>query len=344
VNHPQTDLPVVPDDPLLTLTADFPQFKIWREETVGGRCHYIARGLHPDTHPHTVVTGDPAELRATLTKQTSQPFDAGTPSIARVYDRWLGGKDNFAADRAVADSLSEEFPEIADLARANRQFVIRAVRHVAAAGITQFIDIGTGLPTSPSIDETVRRLQPAACVAYVDCDPVVLVHARAILAGHRGVVVVSGDMRRPHEILSDPGLRLVIDLSRPVCIMLTSVLHFVTPAEADAIVATFVSAMAPGSYLILSSGTSTGTSPELIARLAAAYQDTTVVSGRSEAEIAAYFTGLELLPPGLVDVWAWRSDAPRSRLATGSARLIGAVGRKPGVRRSDPPIQGTDRA
>jgi hypothetical protein len=329
VNHPQTDLPLALDDPLPALTADFPQFKIWREETVGGRCHYIARGLRPDIHPHTVVTNDPAELRAALAPETSQPFNPGVPSIARLYDRWLGGKDNFAADRAVADELSEEFPEIADIARANRQFVIRAVRQVAAVGITQFIDVGTGLPTPPSIDETVRKLQPGALVAYVDCDPVVLAHARAMLAGNRGVVVVPGDARRPREILDNPALRAAIHLGKPVCIVLASVLHFVAPAEADAIVAAFVEAMAPGSYLILSSGTSTGTNPALLARLAAAYQGTAVVSGRSEAEIVGYFTGLELLPPGLVDVWAWRPDAAQSRPVRGSARILGAVGRKP---------------
>jgi hypothetical protein len=160
-------------------------------------------------------------------------------------------------------------------------------------------------------------------------DPVVLVHARAMLAGNRGVVVVSGDMRHPQEILSKPGLRAVIDLGKPVCILLASVLHFVTPAEADAIVATFTGAMTPGSYLILSSGTSTRTGPALIARLAAAYQAIAVVSGRTEAEIAAYFNGLEVLPPGLVDVWAWQPEAPRRRPVEPGARIICGVGRKP---------------
>jgi transcriptional regulator with XRE-family HTH domain len=129
------------------------------------------------------------------------------------------------------------------------------------------------------------------------------------------------------------GLRAVIDLSKPVCILLASVLHFVTPAEADAIVAAFVDAMAPGSYLVLSTGTSTGTSPALIARLADAYQGTSVVSGRSKTEIAAYFTGLDLLPPGLVDVWAWRPHTPQALQTPGGARILGAVARKlvPGV-------------
>ena len=341
MDYPQADLSVAPRDPLPQLNAEFPDFQIWREDTVGGRCHYIARSLHPGTHPHTVVTGDPDELRATLTHEDGQRFDPGVPSIARVYDRWLGGKDNFAADRLVADALSEEFPEIAEVARANRQFVVRAVAHVATAGITQFIDIGTGLPTPPSIDETVRRIQPSACVAYVDCDPVVLVHTRAMLAGNRGVVVISGDMRRPQEILGNPRLRAVIDLGKPVCILLASVLHFVAPAEADTIVATFTDAMASGSYLILSSGTSSDTNPALIARLAAAYQGTAVVSGRSEAEIAGCFTGLELLPPGLADVWAWRPDATQSRPVRGSGRILGAVGRKPAASHPSPDPDGT---
>jgi S-adenosyl methyltransferase len=258
-----------------------------------------------------------------------RPFGFGCPSIARVYDRWLGGKDNYAADRYVADTVAAQFPEVALLARANRQFVTRAVAHVAFQGITQFIDIGTGLPAAPSTGAIASTAQPGARIAYVDNDPVVLCHARALLAGGPGVAVVAGDLRQPGAILGSPDLRGLIDLRQPVCLILASVLHFVTAAQADAAVAAFTAAMAPGSYLICSAGTSTGTSPALIAGLQAAYQGATVVTGRPEAEIAAYFDGLDLVPPGLTDVWAWRPDRQWFWPPPPSARILGGAARKP---------------
>ena len=142
-----------------------------------------------------------------------RPFEPGGPNIARVYDRWLGGKDNYAADRYVADTVAAQFPEVALVARANRQFVARAVAHVAFKGITQFIDVGAGLPATPGVDAIARKAQPGARVAYVDNDPVVLCHARALLAGGPGVAVVAGDMRQPGAILGSPELRGLIDLA-----------------------------------------------------------------------------------------------------------------------------------
>jgi O-methyltransferase involved in polyketide biosynthesis len=246
-----------------------------------------------------------------------------------MYDRWLGGKDNFEADRHAADAVAAEFPEIAQVAHANRQFVARAVAAVAAEGISQYIDIGAGLPTSPSIRQITQQADPSARAAYIDNDPVVLAHARAILAADPGVAVIAGDLRQPAAILTSPELRDLIDLNRPVCVILAAVLHFIPPDEADAITAAFRQAMAPGSYLIASSGTSTGTSPALINRLAAAYQDTAIVTGRTIDEIAGYFTGLHLAPPGLTDVWAWRPNTQRHRPPPRTARILGAVGRKP---------------
>jgi hypothetical protein len=323
------DRRTMPDE-LACLREQFPGFRIWREET-WGRIRYIARSQRTGLNPHTVVTDDFGELRTALDaapEPPSRPFGFGGPSIARVYDRWLGGKDNYEADRYVADTVAAEFPEVALVAQANRQFVARAVAHVAFKGITQFIDVGTGLPATPSVDAVASKAQPGARIAYVDNDPVVLCHARAILAGGPGVAVVAGDMRQPGAILDSPELRGLIDLSQPVCVILASVLHFVTAPEADAAVAAFTAAMAPGSYLICSAGTSTGTSPALIARLQAAYQGTTVVTGRPEAEIAGYFDGLDLVPPGLTDVWAWRPDRQWFWPPPPSARIIGGVARK----------------
>jgi O-methyltransferase involved in polyketide biosynthesis len=257
------------------------------------------------------------------------PLDARAPNIARAYNYLLGGKDHYAADRKAADSVLADFPEIALVARANREFVTRSVRHVARLGVTQFIDAGAGLPASPAVHEAAQQAAPAARAAYVDNDPLVLAHARALLAGGPGVTVVDGDLRDPEAILGSPALRGLIDLGQPLCVLLTSVLHFLTAAEADAAVAAFTTAMAGGSYLIVSAGTSTGTDPALIEGLRSAYAGASVITGRTEQEIAAWFTGLDLLPPGLVEVQAWRPASRRYWLTSTSARMVGAVGRKP---------------
>jgi O-methyltransferase involved in polyketide biosynthesis len=293
------------------------------------------------------VSGDMSELRPALASDLWQPrdgrvkpFDPCRPNIARVWNRWLGGKDSHGADRAAADALAAEFPEIALVARASRQFVTRAVGHVGAQGITQYIDIGAGLPLSPAVHDVARTAQPGARVAYVDNDPVVLCHADALLAVDCGIAVVPGDVRDLDGILSSAELRAVIDLRQPVCIVLAAVLHFVTAAEADAITAAVAAAVAPGSYLIVSAGTSTGTSPALIAGLAAACQGTTAVTFRAEAEIGAWFDGLDPVPPGLVDVWAWRPVGEWYWPAPPSVRMLGAAARKADVGRGRPEAGG----
>jgi S-adenosyl methyltransferase len=299
-----TTWPAISDDltSLHALRADFPHYRFWRE-SARNRTRYVARTQYGGGSPHTVVTGDLAELRAALAGSAApwptagEPAGAGVPNIAGMYSRWLGGRDNGASDRAAADDVLTEFPAVERVARANRQFVIRAAAHVAAAGVSQFIDIGAGFPGVLSIHHIVRHADPAARVVYVDNDPVVVAHARALLAGP-GIAVVAGDLRQPQEILAAPELSGLIDLSQPVCVILASVLHFTEPAEADAAVAALTTAMTAGSYLIISAGTCTGTDPDLIRRLQHAYQGTTVVTGRTEAEIAGYFTGLDLLPPG----------------------------------------------
>jgi hypothetical protein len=321
-------------DELAMLRQEFPGFRIWREVIGGERARYIARSIHLGKSPHTVITADLDELRAALDGDAGHqaitlPFDTSAPNIARVYNYWLGGKDHHATDRKAADSVLADFPEVALVARANREFVTRAVRHVAGRGITQFIDIGAGLPASPAVHETVQQITPAARVAYVDNDALVLAHARALLAGGPWVRVAEGDLRAPKTILGNQTLRGLIDLDKPVCVLLGSVLHFLTEAEADAAVAAFTTAMTGGSYLVVSVGTSTGTDPALIERLRGIHAATSVVVGRTEQEIAAWFTGLDLLPPGLVDVQAWRPASRRYWLTSTTARIIGAVGHKP---------------
>jgi len=157
-------------DELETLRKEFPSFRIWRE-IIGDRVRYIARGMRPGVAPHTLVTAELDELRAVLggssdTEPTRlRPVTAEGPNIARMYSYWLGGKDNFEVDRLAAGAVLADFPQVADVARANREFVIRAVRHVAAQGVTQYLDIGTGLPSSPTVHEVTRQIDQASRVS-----------------------------------------------------------------------------------------------------------------------------------------------------------------------------------
>jgi hypothetical protein len=248
-----------------------------------------------------------------------------------MYSYWLNQKDHYETDRAAANKVLEQFPEVAQVARANRAFMTRAVRYLADQGITQFIDIGSGLPASPNVHEAARTVTPGARVVYVDRDPVVLAHARALLAVDDKVGVVAGDIADPERLVADVGSAGVIDTGRPAGVLLISVLHFLTAAEADAAVALVREWMGPGSYLVISAGTSTGTDPELIRLLQEVYGDTAPVTDRTEAEILAWFDGLTLVEPGLVDVWAWRPDTWR-RPATARARFLAGVGHEASAR------------
>jgi hypothetical protein len=316
---------------LAALQSGFLGFRISREETCG-RIRYVARRRHEGLHPHTMITADLGELRRELeTTGTQADFSPDQPNIARIYDYLLQGKDNFRADRQAAGSVLARFPEIAEIARANRAFLARAVRHVARQGVCQFIDVGAGLPANPRLHEVARKVTRNARVVYADNDPVVLAHAGALLTSDPGTAVVAADIRDPDALLAAPSFRAIIDLEQPVCILLTAVPHFLPPAEADAAAAAFRRLLAPGSCLVISVGTATGTDPELIRCLQAAYAGTAPVTGRTAAEINAWFAGLILAGPGLTDVWAWRPENPRSPVRPGPARarfLVG-VGRKP---------------
>jgi len=323
----EAEVPAVTED-LTALRSEFPTYTIWREET-RGRTRYVARSRSQGQSPHTVITPDAAELRGALAPvrgSADVAYSPAEPNIARMYSYWLAGKDHYEADRAAADKILERFPEVADTARANRAFVSRAVRHLARQGIQQFLDLGCGLPASPNVHETARAVNAGARVVYVDRDPVVLAHARALLAVDDGVGVVAGDIGDPW-FLADPALAQVIDSHQPVCLLLTSVLHFLPAAEADAAVATLRDWMPGGSYLVISAGTSTGTDPELIRCLQGAYGDIPV-TGRTAAEIEAWFTGLSLVRPGLVDAWAWRPDTLGQRVSP-RARILAGIGHKP---------------
>jgi hypothetical protein len=262
-------------------------------------------------------------------------FDPSRPNAARVYDYLLGGKDNFAADRDAADRLVEALPDAAKVAKANREFLASAVRYVASRGVGQYVDIGAGLPTSPNVHECAREAIPDARVAYVDNDPLVVTHARALLATDDKVTVVNGDARAYEAILSAPELAALIDPAEPVCVLFVSMLHFLPADEADAAVAAFREWMAPGSYLVISAGHGNDRSNPVRGQIQAAYGAGTVLTGRTAAEFAAYFGDFDLMPPGIVPVTEWAAemtDTPQPALrlvpAPVAAGMLAGIGRK----------------
>jgi O-methyltransferase involved in polyketide biosynthesis len=254
-----------------------------------------------------------------------EPFDPTRPNIARVWDYWLGGKDNFAADRDLAEKMLAVHPPTAQMARENRQFLGRAVSYVASRGIRQFIDVGAGLPTAVNTHDIARSVEPEARVAYVDNDPIVISHARSLLTKSPGVIAVPGDMHHPDRILTDAGLTELIDLARPACVILSGVLHFTDAGTAREVATAFARAVAPGSYLIMSCGS--GNRDEG-ANFTSEYTAARVYIHPLEA-ILSFFDGLELVPPGVVAVSRWYGDGPDLDLEPPTATFLGGVARKP---------------
>ncbi len=229
-------------------------------------------------------------------------FDPRTPSIARIYDFLLGGKDNFAADREVAEKLLAAAPLTAVVTRENRQFLASAVTWAANQGISQFIDVGCGMPTAPNTHETARVIAAGARVVYVDNDPVVLSHLRALAAhGDPGVTVVEGDLRETGKTLD--AVAAGVDLAAPACLLMGYLLHFFPPDDARDLVASYVAALAPGSYVVLSAGRADG---DAASQAFGAYSaGAAKVYNHSVAEFTSFFGPLELVPPGVVDAREW---------------------------------------
>jgi hypothetical protein len=253
-----------------------------------------------------------------------ETFDPTKPNIARVWDYWLGGKDNFTADRELAEKMLAIHPVSAQMARENRQFLGRAVSYVATHGVGQFIDVGAGLPTAVNTHDIARRVNQEARVAYVDNDPVVISHARGLLAKSPGVIAMPGDMRAPEGILSDAGLTELIDLAEPVCVILSGVLHFTDAGTARDVATAFTRAVVPGSYLIISVGTGSQAEGE---NFTAAYTAARIYI-HSPEEILSFFDGLDLVPPGVVAARCWQGEDPASDLEA-RATFLSGVGRKP---------------
>jgi ubiquinone/menaquinone biosynthesis C-methylase UbiE len=254
-------------------------------------------------------------------------FDTSIAHHARIYDYLLGGKDHYAADRKAGDALIEAYPTMVSLARANRAFLGRAVRFLAAeAGIRQFLDIGTGIPTAPNTHQVAQEVTPGSRVVYVDYDPVVLSHARALLtSGPQGATdYIDADARDVATVLEEAARTL--DFSQPVAVIIVMMLHAISDSDdPHAVVARVMDAVPEGSYLVISHPAS-DIEPEKVADLTArvnqlSYQQYT---GRSRAQVMRFFEGLELVEPGLVQVQQWRPGIE----ADGTLALWTAVGRK----------------
>jgi S-adenosyl methyltransferase len=286
-------------------------------------------GTQENGHPASPALEDAAWV-------SEEGIDTSVAHPARRYDYWLGGKDNFAADRASGEAVMRLFPAMRTAVVENRRFLGRAVDYLAGeAGISQFLDIGTGIPSADNTHEVAQRLNPSARIVYVDNDPIVLAHARALLASEpQGVTAyIDADVRHPDSILSSPVLAATLDLGKPVALMLVALMHFITDEDRPYdLVRTLVDALPAGSYLAMSHATFDYLPPdqleeahELGSATRAGWQ------ARTRAEFARFFDGLELVPPGVVSVAQWRADGePEPRPTDEDVSMYGAVARIPG--------------
>jgi hypothetical protein len=254
--------------------------------------------------------------------------DVDLPSAARVYDYLLGGAHNFAADRAVGEKVLSVLPDGRQVAISNRSFLRRAVRFLLEQGVTQFLDLGSGIPTSGNVHEIAQQANPAARVLYVDYDEVAVAHSELMLAGNANATVLACDLTRPQDVLDAPITREFLDFSRPIGLLLVAVFHFV-PDEKDpaGIVAAYRDALPAGSYVALSHLTADH-QPEAMAGVVEAMRNSRdPMFFRPYDEVAPMFAGLELVEPGLVSAPLWRPDAgPR---AVGPEGVYAGVARKP---------------
>lgn len=260
-------------------------------------------------------------------------IDTSRPHPARMYDYYLGGKDNYLVDREAAAAVLQAVPEVRDMARENRAFMQRAVRYlVGEAGIRQIIDIGTGIPTAGNVHEVAQQIEPGVRVAYIDNDPIVHVHASALLTGQGSTSTVLADLREPQAILGHPKVRELIDPAEPTAVLLMAILHFITDEEAPgSIIDAFRGALAPGSYLALSHGTADFHDQAIADASTAVYSRATApLVLRGHAQIAGLFRGWDLVEPGVVQVPLWRPEGtPLRSRQLAKIGIYGGIGRKP---------------
>jgi len=280
------------------------------------------------------MTDDSSALSSGLEEPSNTAktgIDTTVPHSARIWNYWLGGKDNFAVDRAAGDAWAATFPGVRDIARASRSFLTRSIHYLAAeAGIRQFLDIGTGLPTADNTHQVAQRVAPEARIVYVDNDPLVLAHARALLTStpEGATAYIHADLRDPDKILAEAAETL--DFTQPIALILSGVLgHVVDIDQARSIVRGLMAALPSGSYLSLNDGTSV-VGGDQVEQATQDYNESGALPyvQRTPEEIASFFDGLELVPPGVVSCPRWRPDpAPGDPPAEVDA--FGGVGRKP---------------
>jgi S-adenosyl methyltransferase len=260
---------------------------------------------------------------------SAEEIDTSKAHPARMYDFYLGGLDNYEVDREAAQRVVEAIPDAVPTARGNRAFLGRAVRFIAGQGISQFLDVGTGIPTSPNTHELARAVVPDARVAYVDNDPIVAAHAGARLTNTPGTGFFLGDLRDARSILDHPTLRELIDFGKPVGLMLIAVTHFVTDDEgAYEAVATLTEALPPGSCMALSHVTTDFYDKEFWPKVQEAYSRATApLLARTQDEVGRFFEGFDLAEPGVVHLPRWRPDGPETQ-EWSQVHLYGAVGVK----------------
>ncbi|MFF5807494.1 SAM-dependent methyltransferase [Streptomyces sp. NPDC012746] len=265
-------------------------------------------------------------------------IDISVPSVSRIYDYYLGGSHNFEVDRQAARRAMEFMPGLPKIMQANRAFMRRAVRYAVDQGVTQFLDIGSGIPTFGNVHEIARAASPEARVVYVDHDPVAVAHSRAVLAGDEHADIVAADLRKPQDILAAPEVAGLLDLGRPVALLLVAVLHFLEDSDDPyAAVAELRDALAPGSLLVLTHASYEGIplTQEVAAGTVGVYRDIrNPLVMRSGEEITRFFDGFELIAPGVVAMPNWRPDGAEDPADSGAAEDpyafsgFGGVGRK----------------
>ena len=255
-------------------------------------------------------------------------FDPEVPSIARTYDYLLGGKDNFPPDRELGDIFFQRFPGAVAIALDNRACLVRAVSYIAGElGIGQFLDLGSGLPTADNVHQVAQRANPAARVAYVDIDPVVLAHGRALLAEDDQTIVVRADITDPPKVLGMPEVRELLDLTRPVALVASAVLHHVTDEEGPlAVIGAFKDEMAAGSALFISHFRTLG-DPDSAAMEEVLYEALGRGAWRTDEQIAEYFADTELVEPGIVPCAHWHPDNDPGELTSYQRLIVAGLGR-----------------
>lgn len=258
-------------------------------------------------------------------------IDTGTAHSARVYDYILGGKDHYAVDREAGDAMCREWPALPVHMRANRKFMHRAARYLAQEeGIGQFLDIGTGLPTSPNLHEVVQGIRPDARAVYVDNDPIVLTHARTLLTGSAEgrTAYVDADMRDPEAIIGSAQFQELLDLRKPVGLMIIGILHFILPPNDHSLVRRLLEPLPAGSFVAMTIGTA-DFAPHEVNRVADEYARRGMpMKLRTRAEAEAFFAGMDLVAPGLTQVHHWRPDADQEEVDDRDIAMYGAVARK----------------